>query len=176
MKWEILTIPGIRTWTKLLYPKATISHFNTTDKIVAFTIDDGFCGLDNPSGCMIEEVRMLFKKYDSIATFFTAGSHCEHANYQEVISLLNDGHELANHGMYDTPYDEYSEEDFRIDLDKTEEILRKYTTKIPPFYRAPHAKFSKEMEKVLIDKKMMHFVCDAFAIDTSTPDPEWISS
>ena len=74
MKWEILTIPGIRTWTKLLYPKATISHFNTTDKIVAFTIDDGFCGLDNPSGCMIEEVRMLFKKYDS-KTFLPV--HCQ---------------------------------------------------------------------------------------------------
>jgi len=176
VKWEILTIPGLRIWTKLLYPDSTISHFETTDKIVAFTIDDGFCGLDNPSGCMIDEVRLLFKKHNYNATFFTSGSHCEHAKYDDIIKLLDDGHELSNHGMYDTPYNNFSEINFEKDLTQTQNILNKYSDNIPPFYRAPHAKYSKEMDRVISKNNMIHFVCDAFAVDTSTPDPKWISN
>jgi len=176
VKWEILSLPGLRLWTKFLYPKSTISHFKTKDKIVAFTIDDGFCGIDNPNGCMIDDVRMLFKKYNYKATFFTSGSHCVHTKHNDVIKLLNDGHELANHSMYDTPYNNYNAKAFNDDLLKTQEILSKYTNDIPPFYRAPHAKLSNVMDDVIKENNMIHFVCDAFAIDTSTPDPKWISN
>ena len=30
--------------------------------------------------------------------------------------ILNDGHELANHGMYDFPYNKHSKEQFEKDL------------------------------------------------------------
>ena len=173
--WEFLTIPGLRNWTYYLYPKETISHFKTNSKIVAFTIDDGFCGLDNPNGCMVEEVRELFKKYDSKATFFTTGSHCMNAKDSDILKLLNDGHELANHGMYDFPYNKHSREQFEKDLIETDRILKKYTTNIPPFYRAPHARYSKNMDYIIKKRGMVHVVCDAFASDTSTPDPVWIS-
>ena len=174
--WEFLTIPGLRNWTYYLYPQETISYFKTDEKIVAFTIDDGFCGLDNPNGCMINEVRELFKKYNSKATFFTTGSHCKNAKHSDVISLIDDGHELANHGMYDTPYHKFSKEEFRKDLNNTDAILKQYTEYIPNFYRAPHARYSKNMDAVIKERGMIHVVCDAFATDTSTPDPEWISS
>ena len=50
--WIILTSPSLRIMTRLIYPKSTISHFNRHGS-VAFTIDDGFCGVDNPGGCML---------------------------------------------------------------------------------------------------------------------------
>ena len=174
--WEFLTIPGLRNWTYFLYPKETISYIQTDEKIVAFTIDDGFCGLDNPDGCMINDVRLLFERYNSKATFFTTGSHCQNASKSEVLDLLNDGHELANHGMYDTPYNNFSKKDFENDLDQTDAILKKYTNNIPSYYRAPHAKYSKIMDIVIKERGLTHVVCDAFATDTSTPDPEWISN
>ena len=174
--WEFLTIPGLRNWTYFLYPKETISYIQTDEKIVAFTIDDGFCGLDNPDGCMINDVRLLFERYNSKATFFTTGSHCQNASKSEVLDLLNDGHELANHGMYDTPYNNFSKKDFENDLDQTNAILKKYTNNIPSYYRAPHAKYSKIMDIVIKERGLTHVVCDAFATDTSTPDPEWISN
>ena len=174
--WEFLTIPGLRNWTYFLYPKETISYIQTDEKIVAFTIDDGFCGLDNPDGCMVDDVRLLFKRYNSKATFFTTGSHCQNASTSEVLDLLNDGHELANHGMYDTPYNNFSKKDFENDLDQTDTILKKYTNNIPVYYRAPHAKYSKIMDIVIKERGLTHVVCDAFATDTSTPDPEWISN
>ena len=174
-QWELLTSPGLRFMTSLIYPKTTISHIETTDSIVAFTIDDGFCGKDNQEGCMINQVRELFKKYDSKATFFTTGSHCPNNIYDDVLKLLNDGHELANHGMFDHPYNKFSYDDFKKDLELTDSILINYTTDIPKFYRAPHAKLSDTMQKIIDEKELTHFVCDAFANDTSIPDAKWIS-
>ena len=52
--WRLLTTPGLRAWTRWLYPTSTISHLDV-DGAVAFTVDDGFCGLDNPAGCMLDE-------------------------------------------------------------------------------------------------------------------------
>ena len=124
---------------------------------------------------MINEVRELFKEYDAKATFFTTGSHCHNAKRNDILKLLDDGHELANHGMFDHPYNEFNYEDFKNDLELTASILKSYTNSIPKFYRAPHAKLSKTMQKVIDEKGLTHFVCDAFASDTSIPDPEWIS-
>ena len=172
--WTALSLPGQRFMSSLIFPESSISHMNV-DNAVAFTIDDGFCGIDNPEGDMTEKVRQLFKKYNAKATFFVTGSHCKHTEKEDILSLLKDGHEIANHSMYDWPYNKYSEEDFIKDLDETERVLSAYRAALPKWYRAPHAKFSKIMDKVIEDKGMVHIIADAFAIDTSIPDPDWIS-
>ena len=62
----------------LIFPKSSIAYFKTNKRVVAFTIDDGFCGLDNKEGCMINDVRLLFKEYNATATFFiTAFPPCK---------------------------------------------------------------------------------------------------
>tara|TARA_B100001250_G_scaffold413286_1_gene446938 strand:- start:400 stop:1212 length:813 start_codon:yes stop_codon:yes gene_type:complete len=173
--WSILRTPGIRFLSKILYPKSTISYFNIKDNIVAFTIDDGFCGIDNPDGNMINQVRELFSNYDAKATFFINGSHCSNTLHSDVHLLLKDGHEIANHNMYDWPYNEYSKEDFEIDLKETHRILNQYTDDIPRWYRPPHAKLSKTMQQVLDANGYTNIMCDAFANDTAIPDAKWIS-
>ena len=134
------------------------------------------CGADNPNGDMTKEIRELFKKYDAKATFFTSGSHCKHTEPNEIKLLLEDGHEIANHSMYDTPYNKFTKDDFLKDFEMTNEILSSYTFNIPKWYRAPHAKVSKDMMEVIDLKGYKHVMCDGFANDTSIPDPEWISS
>ena len=89
--WSVLSTPGMRFIIDLIFPKTTIAYFDIDEKIVAFTIDDGFCGADNPDGDMTNEVRELFKKYDAKATFFVTGSHCEHTNTMDIKALLEDG-------------------------------------------------------------------------------------
>ena len=174
-RWEILSIPGMRFMANLYFPKSTIINFNVKNT-VAFTIDDGFCGLDNPNGDMTKEVLELFEKYNAKATFFTTGSHCSHTKKEDVLTLLKYGHEIANHGMYDTPYDNFTKEEFEEDFNQTDKILRQYTNDIPKWYRAPHASISKTMQQVLDEKGYTHVVCDGFASDTSIPDPKWISN
>ena len=160
--------------TKLLYPKSTISHFNGDDA-VAFTIDDGFCGVDNPGGCMLNDVLGVLKSYNARATFFITGSHCNYTTRDDVDALLANGHELANHSMMDWPYTSYTEDEFALDIDSTENILSQYRKIAPSWYRAPFGRINKVMQKVLSDRKMNHVVCDAFANDTAIPDAHWIS-
>ena len=88
---------------------------------------------------MTKEIRELFKKYDAKATFFTSGSHCKYTESNEIKLLLEDGHEIANHSMYDTPYNKFTKDDFLKDFEMTDEILSSYTSMIPKWYRAPHA-------------------------------------
>lgn len=173
--WETLSLPGMRFMANLNFPESTIIFFNV-ENAVAFTIDDGFCGADNPNGDMTKEIRELFKKYDAKATFFTSGSHCKHTEPNEIKLLLEDGHEIANHSMFDTPYNKFTKDDFLKDFEMTDEILSSYTSNIPKWYRAPHAKVSKDMMEVIDLKRYKHVMCDGFANDTSIPDPEWISS
>ena len=139
--WRLLTTPGLRAWTRWLYPTSTISHLDV-DGAVAFTVDDGFCGLDNPAGCMLDEVRALFAEHDARATFFVTGTHCEHTRQAAVERLLADGHELANHGMEDLPYHRCSRAAFAADLDATEAVLQRFRAAPSPFYRAPFGRLS----------------------------------
>ena len=174
-RWEILSTPGMRFMANLYFPESTIINLEV-ENAVAFTIDDGFCGIDNPSGDMTSEVLDLFDKYNAKATFFTTGSHCKHTKKEDILRLLDKGHEIANHGMYDTPYSDFTKEDFEKDFNQTDQILRQYTNDIPKWYRAPHASLSKTMQEVIDQKGYTHVVCDGFANDTSIPDPRWISN
>ncbi len=172
--WSTLSLPGQRFMSSLIFPESSIAYMDV-DNAVAFTIDDGFCGVDNPNGCMINEVRDLFNKYDAKATFFITGNHCNYVSVDEVQLLLNDGHELANHNMYDYPYDQHSKEDFESDLDSTQNIISQFTPVDTKWYRAPHAKLSKEMQTVIDSRGMVHIISDSFANDTAIPDSKWIA-
>ena len=174
MTWILLTAPSLRIMTKLIYPKSTISHFKSNGA-VAFTIDDGFCGIDNPGGCMLKDVIRLFKLCNAQATFFITGSHCDHTSRHVIDTLLADGHELANHSMMDWPYTSYLEKEFALDIDATENILAQYRKTVPLWYRAPFGRINKIMQKVLNERKLCHVVCDTFANDTAIPDANWIS-
>lgn len=124
---------------------------------------------------MLEEVRALFREYSARATFFVTGSHCQHTSEDHVASLLADGHELANHGMRDYPYNRHSAEEFAADLAETGRVLSRYGADVSPWYRAPFGRLSQQMQQVLDREGMTHVVCDAFANDTAIPDALWIA-
>ena len=171
--WSTLSIFGPRPISRIAYPNS-ISYMQA-DNAIAFTIDDAFCGVDNPTGDMIEDVRILLDKYNAHATFFVHGSHTRHTDTYDIESLLIDGHELANHMMYDIPYNKHSIDDFEDDLLLTKSILFKYTDQISKWYRAPHAKITKKMHNILDNHDLTHVIGDVFANDTAIPDPAWIA-
>ena len=173
--WTIFTSPGMRFLIKSIYPKSTISNFDIEGS-VALTIDDGFCGLDNPNGCMLNEVRELLKTYNANATFFTVGSHCKNVSIKEVNKLISDGNEIANHNMMDWSYKYYSENDFEYDLLLTKKILSKYNQLYSNWYRAPFGNLTDNIQTIIEKHKLMHVLPDVFAHDTYIPDPDWIAS
>jgi len=171
--WTMLSWFGPRNISSLAYPKS-VSYFNST-KMVALTIDDGFCGKDNPNGDMTFEVIKLLEKYNAKATFFITGSHTYNTSNKDISFLLSKGHEIANHNMYDIPYKNINPSDFEDDLLKTNTILEKFTENISNWYRAPHASISDSMHIILDKYNLTHVIGDVFANDTSIPDPDWIS-
>ena len=171
--WSTLSILGPRNISKIAYPNS-ISYFDSNNS-VAFTIDDGFCGLDNPKGDMTEDVRLLLDKYNANATFFVSGTHCAHTRVDVIKKLLNDGHELANHNLYDISYSSHTSEDFENDLLMTKEILDQYTPNLSKWYRAPHASINDSMHEIIKKHNLVHVIGDSFANDTSIPDAKWIA-
>ena len=172
--WTLLSWLGPRNVASIAFPKS-ISHMNS-DTMVSLTIDDGFCGLDNPNGDMTKEVNELLEKYNAKATFFVTGTHIKNTNENEINNLLNSGHEIANHNMYDIPYDGLILSDFEKDLLETNKYLSTYTDNISNWYRAPHAAISDSMHIILDKYNLTHVIGDVFANDTSIPDADWISS
>lgn len=70
-------------------------HHPTTKKIVALTIDDA------PS-TQTNVIIDILKSHNATATFFVIGSQVP--GYTSVLTkMVRDGHELANHAMYDQP-------------------------------------------------------------------------
>ena len=171
--WTLLSWLGPRNVASLAFPKS-ISHMNS-DTMVSLTIDDGFCGLDNPNGDMTKEVIELLEKYNAKATFFVTGTHIANTNENNIRNLIDNGHEIANHNMYDIPYNKFSLSDFENDLLETNNKLSKYTNNISNWYRAPHAAISDNMHTIIQKYNLSHVVGDVFANDTSIPDPDWIS-
>ncbi|WP_185968857.1 polysaccharide deacetylase family protein [Carboxylicivirga sp. M1479] len=69
-----------------------ITKISTTDKIVAFTFDDG------PHSTLSLQLAELFNQYNGKATFFNVGDKLM-GNEEIVTELLKQGHEIGNHSM-----------------------------------------------------------------------------
>ena len=179
--WSALGRLGTRRVVSRLFPEPSLCYFDV-DRFprvrgkVALTLDDGFCGVDNPGGDKVEEVRQVLAAANARATFFVVGDHIETVDPKKITRLVKDGHELANHNSEDRPYHEESEGEFEADLERVDSLLARFGEEhLCPWYRAPHARLSPAMARVLAGKGKVHVMPDCFAHDSAIPDPEFIS-
>ena len=178
--WTALRRLGSRRLVRILFPRDTLCFFDIERNpgvrgLCAFTIDDAFCGLDNPGGDKTRDVVQVLEKYGAKATFFVTGSHVKEANKDAVKELVEAGHELAHHGWEDRPYHTDTESEFQRDFENTEAQIKRFQPEPAPWYRAPHARYTTAMDTVLKSKGITHVMVDAFAHDTAIPDPAWIA-
>lgn len=115
-----------------VFPDA-IFYQQTTERIVALTIDDAPCPLDrddcgtrailtaiakhNQKYCHLEPVR---------ATFFIISSHLA-PDSSIITDIMADGHEIANHGVIDETHALLSLQQFTQQLHQAHEKLLEYT-------------------------------------------------
>jgi peptidoglycan-N-acetylglucosamine deacetylase len=177
--WSFLARIGGRKIAPMLYPKTTVCYLDSklhpgVKGLIALSIDDGFCGPDNPGADLVNEVRETLQKYDAKATFFVTGNHCKQIDPEKIKQLLKEGHELANHNMEDRSYNTDTSSEFAADLDKTSQIIEELQGFTVPWYRAPHGMYSYTMERELRHRGMFNVMVDAFANDTNIPDKNYI--
>ncbi|MGK7885960.1 MAG: chitin deacetylase family protein [Crocosphaera sp.] len=91
----------------------------TTEKIVAITIDDG------PNTITTPKILETLEKNDTKATFFLISKRIEN-NETIVKNMINNGHEIGNHMVKDEKSIFLSKEKFEEEFLTTDEVLNKF--------------------------------------------------
>lgn len=171
---------------------------------VALSIDDvpGRFNFADKSLSLLPKVLDLFDKYDAKATFMVISSFLSPFHEPDMIRLLQEGHELANHGIRDEPMDKKLVTSIDVFLealdecnDKIKDLQQKANASnhdefaftstdnshaaIPigvKWFRAPQSRYTKVMEEGLAKRDMYNVMCDAYAACPIIEDGAWIAA
>lgn len=128
-------------WPEVLW------HVRTDRKAIALTIDDA------PSE-YCHEILEVLEVNNATATFFTIGSQVP-GREQTLVEVVNHGHELGNHAMYDEPSRSLTDAELRTQIgDVHTSIVKAYKTAIIPvpeaqFFRPGSGFFNQRMLRVV---------------------------
>jgi len=163
-------------------PDTSLCYFDVAQHpgvrgFVAVTIDDAPCRFGQASS-KVSDVGSLLKMYGARATFMVIGSFLE-AHEADMVDLLRDGHELANHGMLDRAYHLDDAADFARAVDECSTRICRLQRAAGldegvRWFRAPHAKYTRSMESVLASRGLTNVMCDSYASCPVVQDGEYI--
>ena len=116
----------------------TINYIDISKPIVALTFDDG------PS-IYTSKILDTLEKYDSNATFFVLGNKVE--DHQDtIVRMYQNGNEIGNHSYNHRWLTRLSLEGQREQIDKTQEIIKKYTGYTPIYLRPTYGSSNKKLK------------------------------
>ena len=126
-----------------IYGQEPITSVNTTEKIIAYTFDDG------PKTEITKRFLDLLEKENIKVTFFNIGKNVE--AHPEITKLvIEKGHEIGNHSYSHPKLTELS--DSVAVTDEIENVQNLFKTKFnytPVLFRAPYLKYDKRVTDVL---------------------------
>ncbi|MDQ6528532.1 polysaccharide deacetylase family protein [Flavobacterium sp. LHD-85] len=122
--------------------KAFCSNPLETEKKIALTFDDG------PSIYTLEVLELL-KKYNAKATFFCIGKNIE--THPEILQkVIDDGHLVGNHSYSHSKFfDFYNAKKITEELQKTDALLEKFTSRKINFFRPPYGVTTPSIRRAL---------------------------
>jgi len=122
--------------------KAFCNNPSETEKKIALTFDDG------PSTYTLEVLELL-KKYNAKATFFCIGKNIE-AHPEILQKVIDEGHLVGNHSYsHSTFFDFYTANQITEELQKTNKLLEKFTSKKINFFRPPYGVTTPSIRRAL---------------------------
>ncbi|MFD2943568.1 polysaccharide deacetylase family protein [Flavobacterium notoginsengisoli] len=112
------------------------------EKKIALTFDDG------PSIYTLEVLELL-KKYNAKATFFCIGKNIE--THPEITKkVIEEGHLVGNHSYSHSKFfDFYNTKQIRKEIEKTDALLEKFTSKKINFFRPPYGVTTPSIRRAL---------------------------
>ncbi|WP_394774492.1 polysaccharide deacetylase family protein [Flavobacterium sp.] len=112
------------------------------EKKIAITFDDG------PSVFTLEILELL-KKHNVKATFFCIGKNIE-AHPEILKQIIAEGHSVGNHSYNHSPFfDFYNAKKIKTEIQKTDELLEKFTSKKINFFRPPYGVTTPSIRRAL---------------------------
>ncbi|WP_244165301.1 polysaccharide deacetylase family protein [Flavobacterium phragmitis] len=122
--------------------KAYCSNPLETEQKIALTFDDG------PSPYTLEVLELL-KKYNASATFFCIGKNIE-AHPEILQKVIDEGYLVGNHSYSHSKFfDFYNAKQIREEIEKTDTLLEKFTSKKINFFRPPYGVTTPSIRRVL---------------------------
>ena len=114
-------------------------NISDEDKIVALTFDDGPSKYTN-------SILNTLKKYNACATFFVIGNKVDF--YDETLNkMLENGNEIGNHSFSHKWLNRLSEQEFKEEINKTQEEVKKATGFTPKLFRPTYGGYSDRLKK-----------------------------
>lgn len=140
--WFGLNVVGSALISSNYHVKAFCNNPLETEKKIALTFDDG------PSIFTLEILELL-KKYDAKATFFCIGKNIE-AHPEIIKKIIAEGHLVGNHSYSHSPFfDFYNAKKITKELQKTDALLEKFTSKKINFFRPPYGVTTPSIRRAL---------------------------
>ncbi|KAI9348476.1 hypothetical protein BDR26DRAFT_799213, partial [Obelidium mucronatum] len=138
-----------------------------SEKVASLTIDDA------PSEHTAEILDIL-KQHNAKATFFIIGDYVDKlANGHEILArMVAEGHELANHTMFDRPTIGLTPEVFELELVQVDSILAQHQPNPSvKWFRPGSGVFSQEMVTLAESYGYKTILGCRFPVDTTSRDP-----
>ena len=144
-----------------------VFYFDTDEPIVALTFDDGPDPVATPA--ILDEL----KKHGATATFFVIGGRIP-GNEAILRRMVDEGHELGNHGMREEPAIELSPEAFEATVDSAQVVLATFDT--TRWYRPGSGFFDGPMLQAVNERGLKMVVGSVYPFDTVIESPEFAAS
>lgn len=114
-----------------------VNRGNTSERVIALTIDDG------SDGGNYAKILQVLKKHNVKATFFLTGSGAQ--NHPQMIkNTVTNGHDIGNHSYNHPDFTKNSTSEMTSQLSRTETIIRSLTGQsTKPYFRAPYGSTNK---------------------------------
>lgn len=136
--------PNLEEWRR---QGLVVSSVNTSQKVVAITIDDG----PNPEAT--PQVLKVLQQNQARATFFVLGLYAER-HPALIKDIQTHGHEIGNHG-FSHNIKQYNDPKFaRSDVQRGQEIITLLTGVQPHLLRPPGGFLSRDLVKYCQDEKL----------------------
>ena len=154
---------------KLILKVAPGVHYfaETTDKIVAITIDDG------PHNITTQKILETLAENDAIATFFLISERVE-KNEAIVKNMINNGHEIGNHMVKDEKSIFLSREAFEQEFLKAEGTLNQFLNPVV-WFRPGGGWYNSQMLDIVKKYNYQTALGSIFPYDTHIPSSEFAS-
>ena len=125
------------------YEGLDTSWIDPSKPMVAFTFDDGPCGMKDGSTSMA--IQEALTEAGAHATFFYIGERIDDAGKAEIQSALDRGFEIGNHSYGWSSLSGYEPEEILDSVGKTNAILTEISGYSNFLFRAPNLSISEDM-------------------------------
>lgn len=116
---------------------------NTTEKIIAFSFDDG------PHPEYTPQVLALLAQYKATASFFVIGKHI-HGNENLLTQMIAEGHSIGNHSYSHSFFISFKNvQGFKDELNQTAELIFQVIGKRIKLFRPPYGVTTPSLAKAV---------------------------